>query len=129
MHGVVASLGVTEFMLVATGVRARSGLVVTASRFPAGGLARGPLRGGRRHDSRHGHAEPRQLGNRNRTLAYLARSSIKRLDRGEHEDRIQRLEDASGPRLSALPVGAGAVWRPNDVPVALASCPCVPQLI
>ncbi len=37
--------------------------------------------------------------NRNRTLAYLAQSAIKLLDHGEHEDRIQRLEDALGPRL------------------------------
>lgn len=37
--------------------------------------------------------------NRNRTLAYLAQSTIKLLNHGKHEDRIQRLEDALGPRL------------------------------
>lgn len=37
--------------------------------------------------------------NRNRTLAYLAMSAIKLLDHAEHEDRIQALEDALGPRL------------------------------
>ena len=37
--------------------------------------------------------------NRNRTLAYLAQGAIKLLDHAEHEDRIQALEAALGPRL------------------------------